>query len=97
MNEDFLEKYEEYKQARESGASIKERSKILSNFAATNPSDVDSFLDLLKGKKSLNKERNRFCLFQTQFLTDLTAESLSEKTKRWRERAVGFHLSTELS
>lgn len=59
MNEDFLEKYEEYKQARESGVSNKEICKLLANFAATNPSDVDSFLDLLKGKKSLNKERKK--------------------------------------
>jgi hypothetical protein len=66
MNEDLLEKYEE------SWISNKEIYKLLANLAATNPSDVDSFLDLLKGK-------------------------LSEKTKRWRERAVGFHLSTELS
>ena len=35
-------------------------------------------------------------MFQTKLLKDLTAESLSEKTKRWRERAVDFHLSTEL-
>ena len=49
MNEDLLEKYEEYKQAKESGISNKEIYKLLANFAATNPSDVDSFLDLLKG------------------------------------------------
>ena len=93
MNEDILRKYEEYKQT----VNSKEKYKLLSNFAATNPGDVNEFLDLLEGKKDLNNERNRFCLFQTQFLTDLTAESLSEKTKRWRERAVGFQLSTELS
>ena len=49
MNEDLLEKYEEYKQAKESGIRNKEIYKLLANFAATNPSDVDSFLDLLKG------------------------------------------------
>ena len=65
MSEDYLEKYEEYKQAKENGMSNKERYKLLANFARTNPSDVDSFLELLKGKKDLNKERNRFCLFQT--------------------------------
>ena len=58
MNEDLLKKYEEYKQAKESGISNKERYKLLANFVATNPSDVNDFLDLLKGKKSLNKERN---------------------------------------
>lgn len=58
MNGDFLEKYEEYKQAKESGASSKEIYKLLANFAATNPSDVDSFLDLLKGRKDLNQEKN---------------------------------------
>ena len=58
MNEDFLKKYEEYKQAKESGISNKEKYKLLVNFVATNPSDVNGFLDLLKGKKSLNKERN---------------------------------------
>lgn len=58
MNEDLLKKYEEYKQAIESGVSNKEIYKLLANFVATNPSDVDDFLDLLKGKKSLNKERN---------------------------------------
>ena len=58
MNEDLLKKYEEYKQAKESGISNKENYKLLVNFVATNPSDVNGFLDLLKGKKSLNKERN---------------------------------------
>ena len=58
MNEDLLKKYEEYKQAKESGISNKEKYKLLVNFVATNPSDVKGFLDLLKGKKSLNKERN---------------------------------------
>jgi len=58
MNEDILKKYEEYKQAKESGISNKEKYKLLVNFVATNPSDVNGFLDLLKGKKSLNKERN---------------------------------------
>lgn len=80
MNEDILKKYEEYKQAKESGISNKEKYKLLANFVDTNhPADVNDFLDLIKGKKDLNNERNRFCLFQTQFLTDLTAESLSEK------------------
>ena len=77
MNEDILKKYKEYKQAN----SSKERYKLLANFASTNPSDVDGFLELLKGEKDLNNERNRFCLFQTQFLTDLTARSFFEKTK----------------
>ena len=58
MNEDLFKKYEEYKQAKESGISNKENYKLLVNFVATNPSDVNGFLDLLKGKKSLNKERN---------------------------------------
>ena len=69
MNDDLLQKYNEYKQATESGISNKEKYKLLANFATTNPGDVNEFLDLLKGKKDLNKERNRFCLFQTQFLT----------------------------
>ena len=58
MDEDLFKKYEEYKQAKESGISNKEKYKLLVNFVATNPSDVNGFLDLLKGKKSLNKERN---------------------------------------
>ena len=58
MNEDLFKKYEECKQAKESGISNKEKYKLLVNFVATNPSDVNGFLDLLKGKKSLNKERN---------------------------------------
>ena len=58
MNEDLFKKYEEYKQAKESRISNKEKYKLLVNFVATNPSDVNGFLDLLKGKKSLNKERN---------------------------------------
>ena len=29
--------------------------KLLTNFVATNPSGVDDFLDLIKGKKDLNK------------------------------------------
>ena len=58
MNEDLFKKYEEYKQAKESWISNKEKYKLLVNYVATNPSDVNGFLDLLKGKKSLNKERN---------------------------------------
>ncbi len=47
MNEDILRKYEEYKQT----VNSKEKYKLLSNFAATNPGDVNEFLDLLEGKK----------------------------------------------
>ena len=58
MNDDVLQKYNEYKQAKESGISNKEKYKLLSNFAATNPGDVNEFLDLLEGKKDLNQEKN---------------------------------------
>ena len=52
---DIIKKFEEYKQAKEDGVSTKERMKLLTNFVATNPSGVDDFLDLIKGKKDLNK------------------------------------------
>ena len=67
MNEDILKKYEEYKQAKESGISNKERYKLLANFVATNPADVNDFLDLIKGKKDLNNERNRLFISNTIF------------------------------
>lgn len=57
MNDDLLKKCGRYKQAKESRISNKERYKLLTNFAATNPPDVDDFIDLLKWKKDLNKER----------------------------------------
>ena len=55
MNEDLFKKYEEYKQAKESGISNKERYKLLTNFATTNPADVNDFLDLLKRKNFIFK------------------------------------------
>ena len=57
MDNDLVKKYEEYKKAKESGVSNKERYKLLVNFIYTNPSDVDDFLSLLKGKKDQNQKK----------------------------------------
>jgi|TARA_B110000483_G_C18096325_1_gene504033 hypothetical protein len=51
MNNNVVKKYEEYKKAKESGVSNKERYKLLANVKFANPSDADEFLSLLKRKK----------------------------------------------
>ena len=52
MDNYLVKKYEEYKKAKESGVSNKERYKLLTNF-----SYVDDFLSLLKGKKDQNQKK----------------------------------------
>ena len=54
MNEDLFKKYEEYKQARKWDYN-KEKYKLLVNFMASNPSDVNGFR-LTKRKKVLIKK-----------------------------------------
>ena len=51
MNDDLLEKYNEYKQATRSGISNKEIYKLLANFAATNPSRCKRIFRLTKRRK----------------------------------------------
>ena len=72
MNEDILKKYEEYKR----GISNKERYKLLANFVATNPSDVNGFLESLKGKKGTYSRRNRAI---KRWLDELCEKSLLTK------------------
>ena len=59
MDNDLVKKYEEYKKAKESEISNKERYKLLANSIYTNPADVDDFLSLLKGKKARNQKKKQ--------------------------------------
>ena len=62
MNNNVVKKYEEYKKAKESGVSNKERYKLLANVKFANPSDADEFFKFTKKKKRL-KSRKEFNIF----------------------------------